>query len=410
MPNNLACISHKSGRYPNHNLSINQVCINIMKKMDKKINIEEIFNHLNESNNSEIFSRDTKVVIYGAGNCGKDALSLMNKLNLPVICFLDKNSKPGDKLNGVPIFPLEHKHFENEQKYNIVVIVAIFNKYTEMPPIIEMLKSLGYSRIISFLELHRNYPQELSDRFWLTAMSFYDSLRSVISEGFHLWEDETSRQLYAAILKFRFTGNYKLLPKPDIISQYFPPDLPKWKMPMRFIDCGAFDGDTLLELSKRGLSVETIAAFEPDLENFAKLVKFVYDNRLNLSKDIGLWPCGVYSHTKKLGFSSDNCSSSHLSTDTNDIIQCISLDDAIPGFRPTLIKMDIEGAEFEALLGARSMIQESRPGLAICLYHRPEHLWQIPIMIQKWSYGYKFYLRSHYYNGFELVMYAVQDS
>lgn len=378
--------------------------------MDNKINIEEIFSYINGSNNSEIFSQDTKVIIYGAGNCGKDVLSLMNKLNLPVICFLDKNSKPGDKLNGVPIFPPDHKPFTPNEIKKIVVIIAIFNEATEIPPIIKMLKSLGYYRIISFLELHRYFPTEFGDRYWLTALSLYDSQRSVISDVFNLWEDEASRQLYAAILKFRFTGDYNLLPKPDVISQYFPPDLPKWKTPMRFIDCGAFDGDTLSKLSQKGLLAEAIAAFEPDLENFAKLVRFVSENRLIVAKDIGLWPCGVYSQTTKLGFSSDKSASSHLSLNANEIIQCVSLDEAVPGFRPTLIKMDIEGAELEALLGAHDMICESRPVLAICLYHRPEHLWQIPILIQKWSDDYKFYLRSHNFSGFDLVMYAVPNS
>jgi FkbM family methyltransferase len=193
------------------------------------------------------------------------------------------------------------------------------------------------------------------------------------------------------------------------MTQYFPPDIPKWKTPMRFIDCGAFDGDTLLNLSKTGLPVEAIAAFEPDLENFAQLSRFVSSNRTTLAKDIGLWPCGVYSQTKKLGFSSDKSASSHLSLNANEVIQCVSLDETIPGFRPTLIKMDIEGAEYEALLGAQNMICKSRPGLAICLYHRPEHLWQIPILIQEWSLGYKFYLRSHSFSGFDLVMYAVPN-
>jgi FlaA1/EpsC-like NDP-sugar epimerase len=80
-------------------------------------------------------SPDMKVIIYGAGNCGKDVISLMNKLNLPVICFLDKNSKPDDKLNGVPIFPPEHRHFtSNEIKkignYSALQIKAIDNEST----------------------------------------------------------------------------------------------------------------------------------------------------------------------------------------------------------------------------------------------------------------------------------------
>ena len=45
--------------------------------------------------------------------------------------------------------------------------------------------------------------------------------------------------------------------------------------------------------------------------------------------------------------------------------------------------MDIEGAEYEALLGARGTISKYRPGLAISLYHRPADLWQIPLLINE---------------------------
>jgi hypothetical protein len=86
------------------------------------------------------------------------------------------------------------------------------------------------------------------------------------------------------------------------------------------------------------------------------------------------------------------------------------LDDALTGFKPNLIKMDVEGAEYAALLGARRTIEQNRPGLAICLYHSPAHLWQIPALIQSWDLGYRFFLRAHYYNGFDLVMYAVSSN
>ena len=71
------------------------------------------------------------------------------------------------------------------------------------------------------------------------------------------------------------------------------------------------------------------------------------------------------------------------------------------------MSIDIEGAEYDALLGAREMIHRHRPGLAICLYHRPEHLWQIPLLVHSWNLGYRFFLRSHALNGWELVLYSM---
>jgi hypothetical protein len=76
-------------------------------------------------------------------------------------------------------------------------------------------------------------------------------------------------------------------------------------------------------------------------------------------------------------------------------VQSIALDEALPGFKPTLIKMDIEGAEPEALKGAIGIIKESRPQLAICVYHKFDHYWRIPLFIDSLKCGYRLYLRQH---------------
>jgi hypothetical protein len=99
---------------------------------------------------------------------------------------------------------------------------------------------------------------------------------------------------------------------------------------------------------------------------------------------------------------------SHNISSTGDTtIQCVSLDEVLFGYKPNFIKMDIEGAEHNAILGAKQLICEYKPQLAISVYHRPQDLWQIPMLIKKWDAGYKFYLRVHQYNGFDLVLYAL---
>ena len=69
-------------------------------------------------------------------------------------------------------------------------------------------------------------------------------------------------------------------------------------------------------------------------------------------------------------------------------------------------------AEGRAMVGAgaRALIERGRPALAVCLYHRPGHLWEIPLLLHSWSIGYKFYLRAYAANGFEWVLYAVADT
>ena len=69
--------------------------------------------------------------------------------------------------------------------------------------------------------------------------------------------------------------------------------------------------------------------------------------------------------------------------------------------------MDIEGAEIEAIKGARNTISKHKPDLAISVYHKIEHLWEIPLLIKSLKSNYKFYLRSHEHFNQETVLYAV---
>jgi hypothetical protein len=88
-------------------------------------------------------------------------------------------------------------------------------------------------------------------------------------------------------------------------------------------------------------------------------------------------------------------------------VESAPLDELLDGLQPTYLKMDIEGAEGEALSGMYKTIQIEAPALAICLYHRQEHLWQIPLLIRSFSDQYKFYLRRYADECWELVCYAI---
>ena len=350
----------------------------------------------------------SQVMIYGAGNCGKDVLSVLTQQGIPVTGFLDSKMPAGTYVNGVPVLRPDDKAIERDRRSDVCLIIAIFNAFTDIVPIIRELKSYGYTNIITFLDFYRHYPDALGDRFWLTSTKLYDSLEALLAEGLSVWHDEQSRALYKAILEFRCTGNYEILPRPETEKQYFDKNLPRWRTPLELIDCGSYEGDTLVDLKNMYGTVSTIVAFEPDPLNFIQLGRMVESSDTPFADKIILYPCGVWSSTTQLQFDS-SAASSHVSATGALQVQCVSLDEALHNIAPTLIKMDIEGAEYEALLGARRMITKHKPGLAICVYHRPEHLWQIPLMLRQWSLGYKFYLRAYCYAGFDVVLYAVNE-
>lgn len=346
-------------------------------------------------------------MIYGAGTCGRDVLAVLTKHGIPVTCFLDKKYPSGATINGLPVLHPDDGSFPLERRKSTCVIIGIFNKFVDIASLTGELSGYGYNNITDFVRFHAHFSEDFGDRFWLTSPDAYGQAERFLVDCYQLWDDEPSRRLYRSVLKFRLTSEYANLPCPEKGPQYFDPDLPRWKTPVRFIDCGSYDGDTLSDLSKAYDSVDAIAAFEPDLVNFEKLHHKLRSRQLPYGDIAHLFPCAVWSHAARLTFtSSENREAGALSPNGDMPVLCVSIDEALPGFRPTLIKMDVEGAEFHALIGARQTLNKYRPELAICLYHRPEHLWQIPLLVRQLGPNYSLTLRSYGYSGFDLVLYA----
>lgn len=84
-----------------------------------------------------------------------------------------------------------------------------------------------------------------------------------------------------------------------------------------------------------------------------------------------------------------------------------SLDNVLAGRCVTFIKMDIEGAEYNALLGAAETIKRYKPKLAICIYHKPSDRWELPMLILELNPSYRFYLDCYGVSGGEVVLYAI---
>jgi FkbM family methyltransferase len=344
------------------------------------------------------------IYLYGAGTIGKEVINILTDQGLIVKSFIDKKM-PRTSVEGISVLKPDDETFSMEEKENSLVILSFFNAYVSIVDIINYLKKIGWRNIVTFLEFHNQFSYELGNRYWLTRIDYYADKIKLIEYGSDLWADSKSKDLYNSIINFRLTMDYSKLPDPQLDKQYFPEDVPGWEYPLNFVDCGAFDGDTLRYIRKNNISANKIAAFEPDLSNYKLLVA----ECSTLDKEISLFPCGVWSSSTQLKFNSGGGSGSALNNNGNTIIQCVSIDETLINFRPNLIKMDIEGAEFAALIGAKNTIITHKPGLAICLYHNPEHIWQIPLLIKSWNLDYTFYLRCHYFSGFELVMYAIPN-
>lgn len=89
------------------------------------------------------------------------------------------------------------------------------------------------------------------------------------------------------------------------------------------------------------------------------------------------------------------------------VISTTSIDMIAGGEPVTFIKMDIEGAELEALKGAQETIKKYRPTLAISIYHRPQDIVELPEYIKTLIPEYKLYLRNYHLDHTETVLCAI---
>jgi hypothetical protein len=90
-------------------------------------------------------------------------------------------------------------------------------------------------------------------------------------------------------------------------------------------------------------------------------------------------------------------------------VDCAPLDQILSAEVPTYIKLDIEGAEMDALKGAAGLIRQHKPVLAVSVYHQQDHLWRIPLYLKTLFPGYQFFLRPHNEEAWDLICYAIPE-
>ena len=174
-----------------------------------------------------------------------------------------------------------------------------------------------------------------------------------------------------------------------------------------FVDCGGYIGDSTEQLISYVGGVTKVFLYEADEKNINCAKKL-----LGESDKIVYRAVGVGEKQQILFFSGQGSSSSNFTdiqnTDTCKV-EVVAIDEDVPETAQiTFLKMDIEGMELQALHGAQNRIKKDRPVLAICVYHKPEDIWEIPLYLYSiLGDGYKYYIR-HYtmYHG-ETVFYAV---
>ncbi len=221
---------------------------------------------------------------------------------------------------------------------------------------------------------------------------------------YQMLADAESRRVYASILNFKISGEIRYLldvttPKSDVyrkIMQLTPNEV--------YVDLGAYNGDTIQEVLQytRGKYIR-IYAVEPDRKNFKKLCKY-----LDGMHYVSAYHAVAWCKDTEVPFATKAGRQSAVSAFGQEI-PARSVDSILEGRPATIIKMDVEGCEREALWGASQTIAHFAPKLMVSLYHRNEDIFALPLLIHQLNPDYQFYVRHQLYiPAWETNLYAIK--
>jgi FkbM family methyltransferase len=179
------------------------------------------------------------------------------------------------------------------------------------------------------------------------------------------------------------------------------------------IDGGGYVGDSALYFSHKVGQEGRVYSFEFIPNNVSRWKENIARNP-HLSSRINLMQNPIWSVSDhSLGFEDEGAASKVSTSDKASVFETLSIDDLVTREslpRIDFIKLDIEGAEVEALHGAEEAIREFKPRLGVCLYHDSKHYSEIPLLLKEMNPGYDLYVR-HMTGGLgETVLYAIDHA
>lgn len=362
--------------------------------MTELIPIMENFKELN---------KNMKTVLFGAGEFCMRFLNQLDDEDIKRISFIVDNDvdKQGTKLYGIPVKdPEEIKRFDLE--HTLVVIAASNN----IPEIYEQIRHIGGTNIMAC----RILINDILARVAVNLIENKDKVEQVLA----LLYDDKSKYIYKEVIKRRTL--YGECDFSDLIIRgeaeyranlFYENTIPRDEV---IIDCGAYKGDTLKKfVDTYGPRLKKVYAFECMEESIADLTRVMaHIKNKNYYPEMALMPYALSDREDVMKFAkTDKPNGSFLvsnrafarqvlyESDYVDV-KVTTLDKIIPSDEKiTLIKMDIEGSEYPALLGAARIIKTWKPRLAISIYHCGEDYYRIPLLLKELVPEYKFAVRHH---------------
>ena len=243
----------------------------------------------------------------------------------------------------------------------------------------------------------------------LFTEEFFDVHLNELFNAREMMADEKSKIIFDNIIRYKLTGKLSYLKATEDSEDNVNNELLKCEKYQIYADLGAYNGDTVRSYLEYCPNLTEIYAFEPDFRNFKKLSLYAEAEK---RAKVNAYNYAAWNKDETVEFiSSGNRNSSKDGTNSHRSktipIDARRLDSIID--KVDFIKYDVEGAEYEAILGSENIIKAYSPDLLVSLYHRNEDLYILPALIKSLQPDYKLYLRRFpYIPAWDLNLYAIK--
>lgn len=348
----------------------------------------------------ELFA--TVNVIYGAGDNGKRLYNKCMENHIPIYAFYDDDPvRWNETYCGCKI--LSKSEFELLDKHDVIIIIGSLY----LKQISEKLICQGFDNIYAAYEMMLNrenyvyhFENYSNDREYINNID-------ILAAYFHY--DLLSQKFYQLLKETAITGRAQNTISDIFCSeqQYFLDVLKDKINDLNFVDAGAYTGDTIRTMIKIGICPKAVYCFEADRSNYSKLKDYV--DELSEKENIVCENYALWNECVKVEITGSKFNSqvNEITSKSTNQINAITLDEYFKNIQVGFVKMDIEGAEYQALIGGEHIIERDRPILAISIYHSMEDRVEIPLYLIRKLKNYYFIIRHHSYTYSETILYGI---
>ena len=364
------------------------------------------------------------ILLYGMGNGADKIITVCDAYDISVADFFASDGfVRGHSFHGKVVLSFTQAC----EKYGAENMIVLLSFASSRPDVLETI-----SRVASVCEMYiPDVPVCGTDLF---NAEFYEAHLDEITAARALFADEQSRRVYDGILKYKLSGRMDILRATESEPAEAYRNILHAESFVTTADLGAYNGDSIRDLRQYAPRLQSVIAMEPDRRNFRKLSEYATALR-EAGEPLTVHPvqAGAWSHTATLTFhgsgnrnagltDSSDAAQSHILPSTADNpyfgktaeVPVTALDTAAAevfgNTRVDYIKYDVEGAETEALMGSRGIIQRDAPALLVSAYHRNTDLFRLPLLVHELNPAYKLFLRRMAgVPAWDINLYAVSD-